>query len=71
MVGTQLTLVGMSNFTDNSAREGGGVYAATKSTIDFDGINLFNNNKAIESGGGIYMSMTHLTVAGMNIEHIH
>ena len=63
MVRTHLTLVGMSNFTDNSAREGAGVYAATKSTIDFDGI---NTNKVIESGGGIYMSMTHLTVAGMN-----
>ena len=62
---TNLTLAGIK-FTDNSAREGGGIYAATNSNLDFDGMNTFDSNRADISGGGIWVDNAHLVLNGSN-----
>ena len=62
---THLTLTGV-NFTNNLAREGGGVYATTNSTLYFDGTNTFDTNRAAVSGGGIWMDNGNLTLNGSN-----
>ena len=63
---TNLKLTGTNKFTDNSAREGGGIYAVKNSNLEFDGMNIFDTNKATDSGGGIYMEKTNLSLAGTN-----
>ena len=60
-----LTLAGIK-FTDNSAREGGGIYTATNRNLDFDGMNTFDNNRADISGGGIWMDNAYLVLNGSN-----
>ena len=57
---------GMNAFIDNSAKEGGGIYAKASSTIKFDGINTFDTNRADSSGGGIWMDHGNLMLNGSN-----
>ena len=55
-----------NKFIDNLAREGGRIHAAANSNLDFDGMNIFDMNKAIDNGGGIYLSKTNLMFGGIS-----
>ena len=66
MTTSNLTLAGINKFIDNLAREGGRIHAAANSNLDFDGMNIFDMNKAIDNGGGIYLSKTNLMFGGIS-----
>ena len=42
------------------------MHAAANSNLDFDGMNTFGMNKAIDNGGGIYLSKTTLMFGGIS-----
>ena len=63
---THLIFAGFSNFTTNSAWQGGGIYAAASSTVDLNGMNAFIANRADDSGGGIWVDNGALTLDGSN-----
>ena len=49
-------------FNDNSAGEGGGIFAIANSTLDFEGVNTFNKNRAYVSGGRIWLDNSNLSM---------
>jgi len=49
-------------FNDNSAGEGGGIFAMANSTLDFEGVNTFNKNRAYVSGGRIWLDNSNLSM---------
>lgn len=56
-----------TNFlTTQQEKEAEYMHAAANSNLDFDGMNTFGMNKAIDNGGGIYLSKTTLMFGGIS-----
>ena len=64
---SKLYFTGTNNFTGNSARNGGAIYAETHTSLSFNGISNFNKNSAHHQGGAIYAGINNiLTFNGTN-----
>ena len=60
--GSNLSFIGSSNFVDNLARDGGGIYAVSNSNVAINGNTTFTCNTAV-NGGGVFLG----TNADVNI----
>lgn len=62
--GSEITIMGDSDVSDNQAKYGGGIYVSTKGSIQVIGNSKIQKNTASTSGGGIYANDSRVTLDG-------